>query len=173
MWSGQAVILRRLPHNSEESVVLFVNICSEVWCLWLLPALFTHMDWGINLIRPYIAIILFRERMTKTTDGIIFLSAMPSHRQDCHEEVHLEYKHLTPYCVIRERTEKERAVVLYFWSQEYIQNPQIHLSNVIQFSRENQFCDLDSSKQNAVHALAQCKAAINFALRETESTASH
>lgn len=52
--------------------------------------------------------------MTKTTDGIIFLSAMPSHRQDCHEEVHLEYKHLTPYCVIRERTEKERAVVLYF-----------------------------------------------------------
>lgn len=58
------------------------------------------------------------------------------------------------------------AVLLYFRSQEYIQNPQIHLSNVIQFSRENQFCDLDSSKQNTAHALAQCKAAINFALKE-------
>lgn len=48
------------------------------------------------------------------------------------------------------------AIALYFCSQEYIQNPKIHLSNVVQFSRENQLCDPDSNKQNTVHALAQC-----------------
>lgn len=58
-------------------------------------------------------------------------------------------------------------------SQKYIRNhyfaQQIHLSNVIQFSRENQFCDLGSNKQQTAYALAQCttaKAAINFALKE-------
>lgn len=29
--SGQAVILKILPHSPEESVVLFVNTCSEVF----------------------------------------------------------------------------------------------------------------------------------------------
>lgn len=100
---------------------LFVNICSEVWwCLWQ-QCLSTWVEENKSHKPIYAAVIILRQ-----DPGI--------------------KRHVHMYSVPRERDWEITSVVIYFCSQDYIQ---ILLSNITKFSRENQFCDLDSNKESS------------------------